>query len=230
MMLGFQVKVHYETLIYKTKKEFLTLHVYLVPPDPVVQEKVEKKEESYGSIIIRKPNPDKSLQMQDNFFLTANKDTAEISPKKLELTNERRTPNYFEVFLRNADSDFVLGLESEGNRRDTVWTCTIRKGDYRSQRSDHEQASGQHFVERHRTALVDRVRDTGHILDKLLERGLISQEVYNTIRGLSTTYDQMRNIIDCMVKVGTTGKDALYEILQRMKSMRPLISELEESG
>ncbi|KAM8747331.1 uncharacterized protein AB9X84_015386 [Acanthopagrus schlegelii] len=91
-------------------------------------------------------------------------------------------------------------------------------------------ASGQHFVERHRTALIDRVSDTGHILDKLLEKKLISQEVCVTIRGLSTTYEQMMNIIDLMVKVGTTGKDALYEILRRMRSMRPLISELEESG
>ena len=89
-------------------------------------------------------------------------------------------------------------------------------------------ASGQHFVERHRTALVDRVSNTGHILDKLLEKKLISQEVYNTNRGLSTTYDQMRDIIDLMVKVGTRGKDALYDILQMICPY--LISELEKSG
>uniref|UniRef100_A0A671XDX8 Si:ch73-252p3.1 n=1 Tax=Sparus aurata TaxID=8175 RepID=A0A671XDX8_SPAAU len=227
-----KVKVHYEVLIYKTtKKEFLTLHVYLVPPDPFVKKEVEKNEKSYGSEIIPKPNPNESLQTQDH-FLTADKDTVKITPKKLNLTYERRTLNYFEVFLRSADGDFDLRLESEqkeNSRRDTVWTCTLRKGDYKSQRSDHEQASGQHFVERHRTDLINRVKDTGHILDDLKKRRLISDEMYDDLSEKST-HNQMRKIINLMTNVGTTGKDALYEILQGMKNMRPLISELEESG
>ena len=40
--------------------------------------------------------------------------------------------HYFEVFLRNADGDYNLRLDSEGkkkSRRDTVWTCTIRKSE-----------------------------------------------------------------------------------------------------
>lgn len=35
--------------------------------------------------------------------------------------------NVFEVFIRNADSDFTLKLESE---QETVWTCTIHKGQW----------------------------------------------------------------------------------------------------
>lgn len=38
MKLGFPVKVYCDVLIYKTKKEFLTLHVYLVPPDQYIQQ------------------------------------------------------------------------------------------------------------------------------------------------------------------------------------------------
>ena len=40
----------------------------------------------------------------------------------------------------------------------------------------------------------------------------------------------MREILTLLTKVGTRGKYALYEILQRMKSIKPLISELEGSG
>ncbi len=38
MKLRFSVKVYYDVLIYKTTKEFLTLHVYLVPPDRHIQQ------------------------------------------------------------------------------------------------------------------------------------------------------------------------------------------------
>lgn len=44
-------------------------------------QKVERKETSYGSIIILKPSPEKSLQMLDNFFLTTDTDTATIHPE-----------------------------------------------------------------------------------------------------------------------------------------------------
>ena len=43
---------------------------------------------------------------------------------------------YFEVFLRNAEGEFDLRLESEGkknSRKNTVWTCTMGKGYYKSQ-------------------------------------------------------------------------------------------------
>ncbi|XP_044038950.1 sterile alpha motif domain-containing protein 9-like isoform X2 [Siniperca chuatsi] len=232
MKLGFPVKVYCDVLIYKTKKEFLTLHVYLVPPDHNIKQEVERKETSYGSIIIPKPSPDKSLHMLDNFFLTTDMDTAEICPKTLKLTCGRRNPNFSEVCVRNADSDFNLKLESEQkrNKEDTVWTCIIRKGDYQNQSIDHEDASGQHFVDRHRTALINRVSDTGAILDKLKDKGLISNESYDAVRALKTTQDQMRDIFKCLNSAGTKGKDALKDILKRMKSMRPLINELEGSG
>lgn len=35
---GFPVKIRCKVLIYKTNKAFLTLHVYLIPHDPALQE------------------------------------------------------------------------------------------------------------------------------------------------------------------------------------------------
>uniref|UniRef100_A0A3Q0RPJ6 CARD domain-containing protein n=1 Tax=Amphilophus citrinellus TaxID=61819 RepID=A0A3Q0RPJ6_AMPCI len=84
-----------------------------------------------------------------------------------------------------------------------------------------------HFVECHRAALINRVSETGAILDKLREKDLISDENYDNVRGFKTTRNQMREIL----KIVTTkkGKDALYEILKGMKSLRPLMSELQGS-
>ncbi|XP_067436397.1 NLR family CARD domain-containing protein 3-like isoform X2 [Thunnus thynnus] len=217
--LGFPVKVFYDVLIYQTNKASLTLHVYLVPPDPVLQQAVEREEKSDASKRIRKPSPDKPLQMENHFLLTTDTDVAEICPNKLKLTCERRNPNFFEVFIRNAERDFSLKLESEEKRskeKDTVWTCIIRKG--------------QHFVDRHRTALINRVKDTEAILDELKDRGLISNENYDTVRALTTTQNQMREIFRFLNSAGRRGKDAFYEIMKGMKHLRPLISELEGSG
>ncbi|XP_049923769.1 apoptosis-associated speck-like protein containing a CARD isoform X2 [Epinephelus moara] len=91
-----------------------------------------------------------------------------------------------------------------------------------------DTTGGQHFVDRHRTALIERVTDTGTILDKLMERGVISDEKYDAVRALKTTQDQMKHILQCLASASTRGKDALYEILKGMRSMRPLITELEE--
>ncbi len=91
-------------------------------------------------------------------------------------------------------------------------------------------ASGQHFVDRHRTALVDRVSDTATILDKLMEKGLISQENYQAVRAEKTTQDRMREILRFVTSAGRKGKDDLFNILKGMRSMRPLLAELEGSG
>ncbi|XP_029310694.1 NACHT, LRR and PYD domains-containing protein 1a-like isoform X2 [Cottoperca gobio] len=131
---GLPVKVFYDTLIYRTHKEFLTLDVYLVPPDPAVKQEVEQEQNPHGSIKLLKPGPDKSLQLGDKFSLTTNKTDADIQPSTRELRCDGR--NYFEVFIRDADSDFTLRLQSKQN---TVWTCTIHKGDYQSQTTDHNE-------------------------------------------------------------------------------------------
>ncbi|XP_059210762.1 NACHT, LRR and PYD domains-containing protein 1a allele 5-like [Centropristis striata] len=220
-LLGFPVSVFYDVLMYKTVKAFLTLDVYLVPPDPALQKEVEKTQN--GSRVILKPGPDKSMQVGGIFSLTADKADAEIQPSTRELRYDIR--NIFEVFIENADSDFTLKLESEQN---TVWTCTIRKGDYQSQSSDPKQ--GRHFVDQHRTALINRVSDTGFILDELLDKGLISDEIYEAIRVIPTTHDQMRRILRSVTSAGTEGKDAFYKILKRMRSMKALIRELEGSS
>ncbi|KAI3376232.1 hypothetical protein L3Q82_016740 [Scortum barcoo] len=262
--LSFPVKVRYDVLIYKTIKTALTLHVYLVPPDPVLKQAVEREEKSDGSKRIRKPNPDKSLQMENHFFLSTETDSSEISPDKLKLRYEGRSPNFFEVFIRNAKSDFSLKLESEQKKsreKETIWSCTIRTDDYQNRNTDHEQgkiitmhyyfnlakliirlskccfniasfsltASGQHFVDRHRTALVNRVRETGAILDLLKDRGLISNESYDSVRALNTTQDQMRDILKFVTSAGQRSKDLFYEILKGLRCLQPLISELEGS-
>ncbi|XP_032414473.1 NACHT, LRR and PYD domains-containing protein 1-like isoform X2 [Xiphophorus hellerii] len=81
MRVGFPVKVYCNMLLYRTNTAFLTLHVYLIPRDPALQEAMDRKETSYGYRVIQKPDPEKSLKMNDYFFLTSDLEAAEVSPK-----------------------------------------------------------------------------------------------------------------------------------------------------
>lgn len=88
-------------------------------------------------------------------------------------------------------------------------------------------SSGRHFVDLHRAALIGKVSDTGAILDELLDKGLISEERFDAVRALDTTQARMREIIKSVST--NAAKDALYEILNGMRALMPLMSELEGS-
>uniref|UniRef100_A0A096M180 Uncharacterized protein n=1 Tax=Poecilia formosa TaxID=48698 RepID=A0A096M180_POEFO len=135
MRAGFPVKVYCNMLLYRTNTAFLTLHVYLIPRDPALQQvnAMDRKESSYGYKVIQKPDPEKSLKMNDYFFLTSDLEAAEVSPKVdglhtgIKLRYPRGKPNFFEVYVENANRNFSLTLRPD--REDQpVWECSVRKG------------------------------------------------------------------------------------------------------
>ncbi|TNN49886.1 Sterile alpha motif domain-containing protein 9-like [Liparis tanakae] len=71
------------------------------------------------------------------------------------------------------------------------------------------------FVERHRTQLR-----------KLEDEGWISEKNSELLRSLNDSQKQMSGILRCLK---TDGKDALCNILKGTRSMRPLMTEIEES-
>ncbi|KAK1889669.1 NACHT LRR and PYD domains-containing protein 1 [Dissostichus eleginoides] len=93
--------------------------------------KWKKSKNSSGSILILNPGPDKSMQMGEHVSLTTDQADAIIKPSARELRYESI---FFEVLIRNADSDFTLRLQSG---KETHWTCTIHKGDYQNKSAEH---------------------------------------------------------------------------------------------
>uniref|UniRef100_A0A3P8R3D5 FIIND domain-containing protein n=1 Tax=Astatotilapia calliptera TaxID=8154 RepID=A0A3P8R3D5_ASTCA len=134
--LGLYLKVFADVLIYMQITSGLTLHVYLVPHDPLIQQEVEKKEKSDGFRKIRKTSPVDPVQLESYFYLSTDWDTAQICPEKQQFMLEWSDTNFFEVVIGNGKSDFgnlKLKLEVErrgGKEKDTVWTCTIGTDDY----------------------------------------------------------------------------------------------------
>ncbi|XP_070692016.1 uncharacterized protein [Pempheris klunzingeri] len=146
MKIGFPVKIRCIVLIYyKPNTPFLKLHVYMIPLDPALKQTVHEKELSEGYKVIQsKPRPDKYLKMHQGFTLTANIDAAKILPKKITLRYDSQDPNFYEVYIENPERNFHLTLSQlctnkGGTLCEPVWTCEIRKDDYRN--SAHLEAT-----------------------------------------------------------------------------------------
>ncbi|CAB1345505.1 unnamed protein product, partial [Coregonus sp. 'balchen'] len=234
MRSGLRVKAHCDLLLYQAKTAFLTLHAYLVPCDSSVEQAMKKKEQSYGYRSIRKPQPVKSLRMKDWFSLTTSSPSAEVKPPvwvelpqninlKMKLRYDNTTPNFFEVFIEDADVDFGMKLISDVEG-EIVWDHTIRKADYRHETTQNSQ--NQHFVDLHRTDLIQRVSQVKPILDKLLAKRVITDEGNSTIMAKRTTQDQIRELYMGPLRAsGSRAKNIFYEILKELEPL--LIKDLK---
>ncbi|CAK6982079.1 NACHT%2C LRR and PYD domains-containing protein 1 homolog, partial [Scomber scombrus] len=130
--LGLPVKIKCNVLIYyKLKRSYIKLHVYLIPHDPGLQKTVHQRENKDGYKEIEKPRPDNYLKMKQRFILTADMETAKVIPQELKLRYHSNDPNFCEVYIENPGSDFNLTL-CHTKTREQVWTCEIRKDDYRN--------------------------------------------------------------------------------------------------
>lgn len=213
MKAGFPVKINCKVLIYKTSKAFLTLHVYLIPRDPALQETIKNKELSRGYKMIEKPYPEKSLKIRDRFILTADKDGAEIYPETLKLVYESSDPNFFEVFIENPDSNFQLTL---GHETGSVWTCVIRKDDY--QNTGDTLMMFDKELGKVRSKLVGKMsrQVIKQLLDDLLKDGVLNDgEKDSILEENSTSSDMARCLIDMVKKKGQEASRKLFTHLQK---------------
>ncbi|XP_068571553.1 NACHT, LRR and PYD domains-containing protein 1 homolog [Cebidichthys violaceus] len=219
MRAGFPVNINCKVLIYKTNKAFLTLHVYLIPRDPALQQTIKNKELSSGCKMIEKPYPEKSLKMRDRFILTADMDTAEIYPEKLKLVYVGSDPNYFEVFIESPDSPFQLTL---GHESGPVWTCAIRKDDY--QNTGDIQVMYEEELAKVRSELVEKVSREliNQLLDDLLKDRVLNEgEKDSILQENNTSADRARCLIDMVRK---KGHEASGKTFTRLRSRDPTLS------
>lgn len=86
--------------------------------------------------------------------------------------------------------------------------------------------STEHFIDRNRVELINRVHNIDRILDQLLQMKFITNEDYESIRNEKTSQKKMRELLIGPIKsAGTRGKDALHQALRQ--SEPHLTEELE---
>uniref|UniRef100_F7F6C6 Apoptosis-associated speck-like protein containing a CARD n=1 Tax=Monodelphis domestica TaxID=13616 RepID=F7F6C6_MONDO len=85
---------------------------------------------------------------------------------------------------------------------------------------------GIHFVEKHRTSLINRVTSVDAILDRL-HGSVLSQEQYDAVRAENTHQNKMRKLLGFMVAWDKSCKDQLLEALRDLHPY--LVQELERN-
>ncbi|CAL8261749.1 unnamed protein product [Boreogadus saida] len=76
----------------------------------------------------------------------------------------------------------------------------------------------QHFVDKHRSALIQRIRRFPPILDALLDRKVLSQEEYEAIMAIPNPPAQARYLYSkVLTSSGTTGKDIFLSVLEELQ-------------
>ncbi|XP_061078889.1 apoptosis-associated speck-like protein containing a CARD [Conger conger] len=86
--------------------------------------------------------------------------------------------------------------------------------------------SEKHFIDLHRTALIERVSNVTAILDRLLDRRVVTQRGYNEIQSESTSQNKMGKLLSGPIHSGgRRAKDVLFEILETQEPF--LMEELK---
>ncbi|XP_031713790.1 uncharacterized protein LOC116389315 [Anarrhichthys ocellatus] len=79
--------------------------------------------------------------------------------------------------------------------------------------------SEEHFVDKNKDYLIHDLRNVEHILDELLNKGVIQQESYDKISALSTSEEKIKELIDGHLK--TVGsKDIFHDIAMENRTIR----------
>lgn len=74
-------------------------------------------------------------------------------------------------------------------------------------------SSDEHFVDKHRVDLINKVSNVSPILDELLANEVIGKEMSAEISKLPTSYAKIRQLFCCLSSRGS--KDLFYELLKK---------------
>ncbi|KAK0140416.1 Apoptosis-associated speck-like protein containing a CARD [Merluccius polli] len=110
-------------------------------------------------------------------------------------------------------------LRSSGTRGKDIFLSVLEKTDHLLIEDLRGQVSPEeHFVDRHRSSLVQRISLVAAILDQLLDHKVVSQEQYDTILAKATRQDQVRELYSGPLRSsGTRGKDIFLCVLEELE-------------
>ncbi|XP_061885877.1 apoptosis-associated speck-like protein containing a CARD [Entelurus aequoreus] len=97
----------------------------------------------------------------------------------------------------------------------------------RSSVDNDNSSKGQHFVDKHKMELIKRVSNISAILDQLLDKKVIQDEVYEMILRMNVRQQRMREIYLRALQSGNKAKDVFLEILEEEEPY--LVAELRQN-
>ncbi|XP_068103284.1 uncharacterized protein [Hyperolius riggenbachi] len=209
------------------------IHLFLLPLVASIEEILDKKKLGTGFKRVDKPpQPTDTVYSKTKYLITA---YPEPTARTKTLQFQTECPSYpyqfQEVNIKGDDIEIFLKVAEE-KTKETVWDTAITRGDikdikrFTSQPTEGASVAPQHFVDKHRTALIARLSHIDPVLDDLLSLGLLGQEQYDKIRKKEPYQEKMRKLYEYVPMWSNTDKDKLYQAIQRCNE--PLIIDLTE--
>ncbi|XP_035170394.1 NACHT, LRR and PYD domains-containing protein 1b allele 2-like isoform X2 [Oxyura jamaicensis] len=232
------IPIHSLVLLYRVfSAADITFHLYLIPNHRGLEKAVDEDEKKRGhSLLVNKPpNTNRPLKFK-RWYRVSSPSRAEINPKELKfiyLSLDRRQA-FTEIYTKDMEEGMQLTLTKvvQEGKKDCrpLWDTLLRAGDIKQPATSSTPTCsactpGQHFVEKHREQLIQRVTSVNSILDRLYER-VLTDEQYVSIRAKGTRHEQMRFLYSFMPSWNITCKDLFLDVL---KETNPhLIQELTD--
>ncbi|KAM5151696.1 uncharacterized protein ACMZJ9_009938 [Mantella aurantiaca] len=210
------------------------IHLHLMPLTAHIEEKLDKEKMKLGfKRIAKPPQTNDSVYRKTKYLITSDPQDY-VLPKTLKFQSSHHSePSQFtEISVKGNDINISLGVADESTK-ETVWDTILTRGDIKDLsrsggwlRSKTSASSlPVHFVDKHRTALIERLSNIDSVLDDLLGQSLLTQEQYENIRKREPHQEKMRQLYQYETSWGITDKEKFFQAILRCNM--PLVSDLE---
>ncbi|XP_077303135.1 uncharacterized protein LOC143923385 isoform X2 [Lithobates pipiens] len=215
------------------------IHLYLMPYNQSVELDINSFEQNLGYGRLYKPHQTDFLYCGRKYEVKASQN-ARVLPKTLLFQSSYISGlyPYTEVTVDDKETYKSFGIAVEDGDS-SMWQAEVDRGDINDlqtlmlehlhlEGAAHVSASGEHFMDKHRPALIQAISPVEPILEELLSPGLLIDEQYGTICSKRTSQEQMRELYRYITHWGNGDKDKVYQILWNHN--RPVIKRLEAEG
>ncbi|XP_044869046.1 NACHT, LRR and PYD domains-containing protein 1a allele 5-like isoform X1 [Mauremys mutica] len=221
------IPVHSLVLIYQALwAADTTLHLYLIPNDHSLEKAIEEHEKHRSFFVDKSPQTNGPLYFGTDYTVCCSPE-ADITPKKLTFsyTSWGNRQPYIEVYIEEMNRSVQLSM-AETASAEPRWEATLRPGDVKHDASSSEHCTEEHFVDRHREQMIQRIAHVEPLLD-MLHGNVLDDEQYQIISSRSTSQEKMRKLYQLMPSWNKECKDRFYAALKTKNKF--LIEALERS-
>nr|XP_025039429.1 NACHT, LRR and PYD domains-containing protein 1-like [Pelodiscus sinensis] len=220
-----QAKVHSLALLYRALRAAdTTLHLYLIPNDCSLRQAINDHESKCPSRRVHKPARTKPLKF-GSCCVVSSSSLLEVIPEELEFwyLDPKLEQPYLEIYTQDMQQGLQLSL-LEKVEGEPIWKASVRAEDVMPRVSSAHTQPGEHFIDQHRAALIQRVRAVDGVLDELYPR-VLDNEQYQSVRAEHTDPQKMRKLYELVPSWNQACKDRLYQALEAKQKF--LIQELQ---